>query len=54
MSLLSKLVSLNHEEKNSQGTSVEKPGRAGLEGDNFEKFDLESIEPKCLALIAAM
>ena len=29
--------------KSSQGTRVEKPEVAGLEGDAFEKFDLESI-----------
>jgi len=30
-------------EISSQGTRVEKPEVGGLEGDAFEKFDLESI-----------
>lgn len=29
--------------KSPQGTGVEKPEVAGLEGEAFEKFDLESI-----------
>ena len=51
-SLLPKLVSQNHKESPPhQSTREERPGRAGSEQNDFEKFDLESTNRKCLALL---